>query len=224
MQYTDKALAALEQANSKASQEEQKSVAKQETKPEAIKTEATQASAPQAQAENKPAPTGPRTDGVEGVDYEIKRGGRSTYRSYFSEEDKRKKSYHAPTMEWQNNKLMEHSSADARVAYGLEHSDLDAAPPAPVSAPVPEPPKLAPVNTLMNKMAYNAFNSTEEPKSSKPSPKAQQSAPHRADQSRLNSSQPATSTPGGSGLDPRVFELLPYLLGRFSRRLGLRGH
>ena len=143
-------------------------------------------------------------------------------------------------MEWQNNKLMEHSSADARVAYGLEHSDLDSftgsKPETDVSSfsamdsvakpepPKPEPPKLAPVNTLMNKMAYNAFNSTEEPKSSKPSPKAQQSAPHRADQSRLNSSQPATSTPGGSGLDPRVFELLPYLLGRFSRRLGLRGH
>ena len=133
---------------------------------------------------NKPTtPTGPRTDGVEGVDYEVKRNGRGSYRKYYSDDEKRAMNYKPPTMEWRNNPLMEHSNAQARLAYGLEHSDLDnpnyAKPTTDVSSfsvmdsvAKPEPPKLAPVNTLLGAMPYNAFNSTEEPK--KPSPRAQQ--------------------------------------------------
>ena len=75
---------------------------------------------------NKPTtPAGPRTDGVAGVDYEFVRTGRGGYRKYYSDDEKRAMNYKPPTMEWRNNPLMEHSNAQARLAYGLEHSDLD---------------------------------------------------------------------------------------------------
>jgi muramidase (phage lysozyme) len=124
------------------------------------------------------------------------------------------------TYSYDKSNLLEHSSADARMKYGLEHSDLDTAYTSdPVKPNVSdfshadfvEAPKKTPLPAFAANASVPGVGMPSPPK--KPSPRAHQEAGSKPHPNRVDSNSPTTRDPGGQGgsFDQRIAIICPWL-------------
>jgi flagellum-specific peptidoglycan hydrolase FlgJ len=155
--------------------------------------------------------TGPRTDGVEGVDYEIKRAGRSSYRSYFTADqiaakNQAKNATIKPTYSPSNFKSVAEEKEYHKTVNAVLSGDEEA------GYTTKSGSYLADVGRSGGGGQFEENYSADQYKkpAPKPSPKAHHEAAKKPHEKRLESSSPASMDPGGNMIF-RLALLLPFL-------------
>jgi len=206
----------LNNVNLDTAEQESQQQAAPESKSKSTATQATTAAKSTATASKVPdvlakTQTGPRTDGVEGVDYEIKRAGRSSYRSYFTADqiaakNQAKNATIKPTYSPSNFKSVAEEKEYHKTVNAVLSGDEEA------GYTTKSGSYLADVGRAGGGGQFEENYSADQYKkpAPKPSPKAHHEAAKKPHEKRLESSSPASMDPGGNMIF-RLALLLPFL-------------